>query len=266
MEKHLVLIIDDDHDFVDAVKIVLENHNFSVLTAFDGEEGLRLTEKWIPDIVILDVMMPKKDGYSVCHDIKSKRLTSHIPVLMLTSLGDKGEGKYGAEIMAKGHKAEAYLDKPVDPESLVKKSLELIQKAKAIVKEASKVLLIDDDPDFIAALKAILEENGYQVIVAYTGEDGLTLAQQEMPDLILLDVMLPGKDGFAVCKELKEVDKTRSLPVFMLTSVGQKLTEPGYAKAVAVTHHADEYIEKPVDNRELLKKIRDHIGPRHRLI
>ena len=101
---------------------------------------------------------------------------------------------------------------------------------------------------------------------SYTGEDGLVAVAGEKPDIVLLDVMLPGRDGYSVCKELKEDEKTRGIPVIMLTSVGEKLTEPEYAKAVAITHKADDYIEKPAEPKELMNRIQKFVGPRRRLV
>lgn len=266
MENLSVLLVDDDKDFVDSIQRALETHGFAVKTAYDGEDGLIKAKKIKPDLIILDVMLPKKDGYSVCHDLKENDSTSHIPIIMLTSLGKKGEGKTGAEIMAKGHKAEGYLEKPLEIQVLLEKALELIKKGNEVEVKKSKVLLIDDDPEFLAAVKTVLDEKGYEVMISYTGEDGIVQASVERPDIILLDVMLPNKDGYAVCKELKEDEKTKSIPIVLLTSVGQKLTDPDYAKAVAVTHKADEYIEKPVEPKELLKRIRKLIGPMRRLV
>ena len=268
MEKPKVLLVDDDVDFLEALKMTFKKHGFKVSTASDGEEALDKTKKFQPDFLVLDVMLPKKDGYAVCHMLKSDPKTSLIPILILTSLGNKDEGKVGAELLAEGHHAEGYMEKPAEPEILVQKGLELIAKAhgKTTQEPKSKILVIDDDPEFIAAVKLILEENGYDVIVSYTGEDGLLTVRKHEIDLILLDVMLPGEDGFAVCKELKDDETFRSIPVIMLTSVGEKLTEPGYAKAMAVTHQADDFLEKPVKPKDLLKHIRKHIGPMRRLI
>jgi two-component system alkaline phosphatase synthesis response regulator PhoP len=269
MKNQHVLLVDDDKDFAEAIKTTLEKQEAKVTVAHDGEEGLKKAQKLQPDMIILDVIMPKKDGYSVAHELKSHEETKQIPILMLTSLGSEENGKVGAEKIAMGHQIDAFLEKPVEPAELVEKLKvlgEIAENKKAEGDTESTILLIDDDTDFIAAVKTILEENGYKVKTAYTGEDGLMNAIQWSPDLILLDVMLPEKDGFAVCKELKEGDKTRSIPVIMLTSVSQKITDPDFAKAIAITHRADDYIEKPVDAKELLSHIKKFIGPMHRLV
>lgn len=267
MEKRMVLLVDDDRDFLESVKTIFEANGFNVETAFDGEAGLRKAKRMQPDLIVLDVMLPKKDGFSVCHDLKDNERTASIPILMMTSLGNSTEGKGGAELLAAGHKADGYLEKPVEPQVLVEKAKELIQgNGENGNNKKLKVLLIDDDPDFVAAVKTLLDANGYRTIIAYTGEDGLVSVQKENPDIVLLDVMLPQKDGFSVCKELKEDEKTRFIPVIMLTSIAEKLTEPEYAKAMAVTHKADDYMEKPVEQKELLKRIRRFIGPMRRLV
>jgi two-component system alkaline phosphatase synthesis response regulator PhoP len=269
MMKNLsVLLADDDPDFLEAAKIALEAQGFNVSTASDGEDALQKAKKIKPDLIILDVMMPKKDGYAVCHSIKNDKMISGTPVLILTSLGSAKKGKIGADSMAEGHMADGFLEKPVELEVLTAKVKELVQKIQQNEVKApkSKILIIDDDPDFVAAVKTVLDGNGYKTVVAYTGEDGLVAVQKENPDMVLLDVMLPQKDGFSVCKELKEDEKTRSIPVIMLTSIAEKLTEPDYARAMAVTHKADDYLEKPVEQKELLKRIQRLIGPRRRLV
>ncbi|MFC1501926.1 response regulator transcription factor [bacterium] len=263
-----ILLVDDDKDFTVATQMILETNGFKVITAQDGEEGLQKAKKLRPDLIILDVMLPKKDGYFVCHELKERVSTSDIPIIILTSLSNKSGGKKGVEIIAKGHKAEAYLEKPVEARILVNQVNSLLQKMdeENKSKPKKKILIIDDDPDFIAGVKTILDDKNYTVLVSYTGEEGITKAIEEDPSLILLDVMLPGKDGYAVCKELKNYNKTKTIPIVMLTSVGEGFKDPDFAKAIAVTHEASNYLEKPVTSKELLKTIRWHIGPMRRLI
>ena len=268
MKTPRLLIVDDDKDFAESIQMILEKDGFEVTLAFDGEEGLDKARKSKIDLIILDVMMPKKDGYYVLHELKENDYTSHIPVIVLTSLGEKKKGISSAEKIAMGHKAEAYLEKPVEAKVLVDQVKSFLQKSdeENIPKPKKKILIVDDDPDFIAGVKPILESRNYKVLVAYTGEEGITKAIEEDPSLILLDVMLPEKDGFAVCKELKNYDKTKTIPIVMLTSVGEGFKDPDFAKAIAVTHEASNYLEKPVTSKELLKTIRWHIGPMRRLV
>ena len=176
------------------------------------------------------------------------------------------ENKRGTQVLAKGHKVDGYLEKPVDLNHLKTEVQVLLSESDKQEEKRQKVLLIDDDPDFCEAIQTILSDKGFQVITSHTGEDGIHLAETENPDIVLLDVVLPEMDGFAACKYLKENIKTEPIPIVMLTSIGSRLTEPDYAKAIAVTHHADDYLEKPVASSVILKVIRSYIGPARGLV
>ena len=118
-----------------------------------------------------------------------------------------------------------------------------------------KILVVDDEELTTELAKTFLEKYGFNVIIASTGESGLELAESENPDLILLDVMLPIMDGFAVCKKLKENAKFKDTPILMFTAKGlssdiEKGEEVG----------ADEYIVKPFSGKALVATIRKHLG------
>ena len=130
----------------------------------------------------------------------------------------------------------------------------------------NKILIIDDDEKLNDLLQNYLSGFGYNVLTFTHPEEGLKKIKKEIPDLVILDIMLPDMDGFAVCKELKENQNTKGIPVVMLTSIGHHLTEPDYAKAMAVTHEADDFIEKPIEAKELLNRIRKIVGPNRRLV
>ena len=117
-----VLIIDDDPDVRELVGISLERRGISVLFAEDGDKGLEASRKEKPDLIILDVLMPKKDGLSVFEDLLKEEKLAVIPVVMLTSVSDKVGFGFSADTMKEhfGKKPAAYLEKPVDPEGLVK--------------------------------------------------------------------------------------------------------------------------------------------------
>ncbi|OGC42051.1 hypothetical protein A2Y85_00480 [candidate division WOR-3 bacterium RBG_13_43_14] len=123
----------------------------------------------------------------------------------------------------------------------------------------SKILLVDDDPDFLDATRQILLAHKYDVVTANNGEEGIAKAKIESPDLIILDVIMPGKDGFTTCYELRKFPQTRPIPIIMLTAVGQQLSKPEYGQEIAIDHLADDYIDKPVEMQVLLKKIEKHL-------
>jgi two-component system alkaline phosphatase synthesis response regulator PhoP len=124
----------------------------------------------------------------------------------------------------------------------------------------TRVLLIDDDPDVHAVVKKILEPNSYEVISAYDGFEGLRKVVEERPDLIILDVIMPGKHGFDVCHELKTDEKYHffsNIPVLMLTVYPEDREKMHLSMREGMMMEADDYLQKPVDARELLKRVED---------
>jgi len=121
----------------------------------------------------------------------------------------------------------------------------------------AKILVVDDDVDFVEATKTVLESKSYQVVTAYNGEDGLKKVVEERPDLIILDVIMPVKDGFAVCKELKENPHYHffsKIPVLLLTVFPRRIEETNIPLSAGVTMEAEDYVQKPVSPEELLKR------------
>lgn len=119
----------------------------------------------------------------------------------------------------------------------------------------AKILLIDDDVDFVEATKIVLESKPYEVIVAYEGNEGLRKAREEKPDLIILDVIMPVKDGFTAAEELKRDTELSKIPVVMLTSYAERGGETSIAASRGLTLEAEDYIDKPVKPEELLRRV-----------
>ena len=120
---------------------------------------------------------------------------------------------------------------------------------------SKKILVVDDEELTTQLAKTFLEKHGFDVIIAFDGDEGLSKAQSEKPDLILLDVMLPTMDGFAVCKKLRESDDFKNTPILMFTAKGLS-SDIAEGKAVG----ADEYIVKPFSGKALVATIRKHLG------
>ncbi len=127
-----------------------------------------------------------------------------------------------------------------------------------------KILLVDDDVDFVEATKTVLESRPYEVIVASEGEEGLRKAREENPDLILLDVIMPVKDGFTAAEQLKKDPQLSKIPVIMLTSFSTKGAGTGIPQSRGLTLEAEDYIEKPVSPQELLLIVEKHLKPQTR--
>ncbi len=119
----------------------------------------------------------------------------------------------------------------------------------------AKILLIDDDPDFIEATRTVLESVPYDIVVAYDGDEGLVKVQEERPDLILLDIIMPTQDGFHVCEKLKSDPDLWHIPVIMLTSLAQHIGSTSYSMQDGMMLEADDFIDKPVRPKELLARV-----------
>ncbi len=120
---------------------------------------------------------------------------------------------------------------------------------------AKKILLVDDDPDFVEAVTMILESKHYKVAAAYGGIEGVQKAKTENPDLIVLDVMMPDKDGYAVCKELKANPPLDRIPILLLTAVASHVPTTRYTQQMGLETEADDYVEKPVEPDVLVKRV-----------
>ncbi len=118
-----------------------------------------------------------------------------------------------------------------------------------------KILLVDDDADFVEATKLILESKSYDVVVSYDGKEGLEKAQTEEPNLIILDVMMPEMDGYEVCAKLKSDPKYRHIPILLLTAVGEAIPTTSYTKEMGMKIEADDYVPKPVEPMEIVDRV-----------
>lgn len=119
----------------------------------------------------------------------------------------------------------------------------------------TKILLVDDDPDFVEATKIVLESAPYQVEVAYDGTEALAKVHEEKPDLIILDIIMPEQDGFKVCKALKEDPELSKIPIIMLTSLSARMGETVYSVSDGLMLEAEDYVDKPVTPAELLARV-----------
>jgi len=120
-----------------------------------------------------------------------------------------------------------------------------------------KILVVDDDPDILEAISMILESQGYEVVTAREGVEGLANLKAEKPDLLILDLLMPKMDGFAVCKELQDPRWARykDIPILILTSVREEASRRRYELETGLELDVDDYVEKPVAPDTLLERV-----------
>jgi signal transduction histidine kinase/DNA-binding response OmpR family regulator/methyl-accepting chemotaxis protein len=204
----LVLVIEDDPKSADLLRIYLTEAGYTVDLARDGAEGLEKVKRLTPDVVILDVLLPKVDGWAFLTQVKGDPATQDIPVIIVSIVDQKGKG------FALG--AADYLIKPIQKEELLRKlaAFSLVSKVRTA---PVKILTIDDDPRATEMLAAVLEPEGFHVLRAAGGEEGITLAEVERPDLIILDLLMPGMNGFEVLDCLRKSPVTKRMPIILFT-------------------------------------------------
>jgi len=127
------------------------------------------------------------------------------------------------------------------------------------VKRKAKILLIDDDADFVESTKMVLESKPYEVIVAVDGDDGLRKAREEKPDLILLDIIMPVENGFTAAEQLKKDPELADIPVLMLTSYSTKGAGTGIPRSRGLEVEYEDYIDKPVSPNDLLATVAKYL-------
>ena len=204
-----VLLVEDDARSIELLTLYLTAADFGVSVARDGEEGLAMARRLRPAAIILDIRLPRLDGWDFLAQAKTDPDLAGIPVVIVSVLDERGKG------FALG--ASGYLVKPASREDLLA-TLRRLTLAPKTVEAPPKVLVIDDDPLAVELVEAVLCPLGYTVVKAMGGEDGVALAEQAGPQLIILDLLMPGLDGFAVVERLRAGPATAAIPIVILTS------------------------------------------------
>ena len=202
-DRQVVLLIDDDASQRELVGRFLEREGFAVRMAADGRSGLEMARRLHPRAILLDVMMPQMDGWTVLTALKADPELEHIPVVMVTFVNEPGLSEYlGA--------AETVL-KPVEWDHL-KGIMERFRG------EPGDILIVDDDPAARARVRTVLQREGWSISEASNGREALDMVAHAPPQLILLDLTMPVMDGFAFLHELRERPGGKDIPVVVLTA------------------------------------------------
>ncbi|KQT83800.1 response regulator [Aurantimonas sp. Leaf443] len=200
----LVLAIDDDPNARELVTRFLSREGFAVRTASDGVSGLEMARAIRPNVIILDVTMPRMDGWAVLTELKADPVLAGIPVVMITVIDEHNLG------YALG--ASDYLLKPVEWDRLKRVMSRYRADADALV------LAIDDDADTLARFSTMMMRENLPVVTAPNGRIGLERVAERIPTLILLDLVMPVMNGFEFLQALRANPEWRTIPVVVLTS------------------------------------------------
>jgi PAS domain S-box-containing protein len=241
-----VLVVDDDRYTTYILKGMLVAAGYKVYLAHDGDGALGLAREKKPDLVTVDLRMPGVDGLAVVEILKHDPDTRKMPIVVLSVSDDRDRA------VAVG--ADAFLQKPVDAEPLLETIARLLAERG---KSRQKILLVDDDPGIRMICRDVLEGQGYLVREAGEGEAAQKEARRFRPDLVLVDVMMPGMDGFTLAQKLRGDRETSLTPIIFLSARGQTAD-----KVRAFKLGAEDYLVKPFDSAELVARVEKALARR----
>ena len=239
----LVLSIDDEPEVIELLQRYLGPEGFTVQGALSGDEGIRLAEELHPVVITLDIMMPDKDGWQVLRELKSNPKTRDIPVIIHSVMDNKP--------LAISLGALDLMPKP----SEAKKILDVV--GRAMKSKDRRILIVDDNEDFANYVQVILQQEGYQTTVAFSGEEALKAVAEGVPALMFLDLTMPGMDGFEVVRRLRMKPEWREIPVVILS--GKDLSKE---ERETLRLNIQEFIEKGHFSREAISNVLKKIIPR----
>jgi len=202
------LVVEDDLKSAELIRVQLEEEGFKVLHATSAESGLILAEQQPLSLITLDIMLPNMDGWEFLSRLKQLPELQSIPVVIISIVSDRNKG------FALG--ASAVMQKPISRlelhDSLVDLGLFPISQGKTL-----KILIVDDDPKTVELIAVRVMGLASTVLRAYGGREAIETARRELPDLIVLDLMMPEVNGFDVVEALKVSPSTAQIPIFIVT-------------------------------------------------
>ncbi len=250
MENGTVLVVEDTALNMKLVRALLHAGKYKVLESIEAETGIQLVREHHPDLVLMDIQLPGMDGLTATRLIRNDAAIKDIPVVALTSHAMQGDEE---KALAAG--CDGYITKPIDTRDFLNTIAQFVKKKntseeKKIFVGKNRILIVDDDPLNVKLLQTMLAKENYEVIEAYDGESTLKIASEEHPDLILLDIMMPGMDGYEATRILKNDPKTKDIPILLITSLDGRDD-----KLKGLRVGADDFLNKPVNTSELRARV-----------
>jgi two-component system alkaline phosphatase synthesis response regulator PhoP len=246
-EQPLILIVDDDPDIREGISAVLETRDYRLATASDGLQCMEKIRQETPKLLILDMMMPRMDGFAVIRELRADPQYAGLPIIILTTvIEDAAYRRYELETGI-AMDVQAYIEKPAHPD-------ELLRHVSAVV-DQPYIIVADDDPDILEAITTILESQPYQIATAIDGTRCLELVRKRKPDLLILDLLMPRMDGFAVLRALRSEPTYAGLPIMILTTVVEDASRRRYELETGQDMVVEAYLQKPVAPDELLRLV-----------
>lgn len=260
-----ILVIEDNPTNLDLMTYLLEAFGHNSLVANNGREGLEAARRESPDLIICDVQMPDVDGYEVARQLKSHPALRTIPLIAVTAYAMVGDRD---KLLALGF--NGYIAKPITPETFVseiEQYLQLTQRAaprqlatapsnktppSIVVNKNITILVVDNSAINLALVRSTLEPVGYKVVEAKNVQEGLRVARETLPDLIMSDVHMPVETGYDFLKAVKGDEQLKNIPFALISSTSQHMAEK---QASYYFPKIMDFIFRPIEPATLLAKI-----------
>lgn len=261
-KNNKILVIDDELSVKDAIKALLLDEGYNVLTAGSGQEGIELAKKELPNLILLDVMMPEINGYETCDILKKEESTKDIPVVFLTA-----KNTIRDELKGFDSGSLDFITKPFDPADLLKRvkiHFEISENHDIPVSNSDelKILIFESSPVLLRFFTSILTEHNFEVVSSKTSTGAATLSRTKKFDLFILDLLTQeSMNGLNVCKYVKIHEKTKEVPIIITTThVNKEIALR--LKQMSIKH----VLIKPITREvlldkvfEIIQKTKDHI-------
>lgn len=256
-----ILIIEDEEVLLEVLSNKLKKEGYEVIAAKDGLEGLEKMKSEKPSLILLDILMPRMNGFEFLETIRQDPNFANVPVIIISNSGQPVEIDRALKLGAKDYLVKAEFD---PQEVLAKVKKQLLPNLKNEINSAlagkiskdtniNKLLIIEDDKFLRDLISQKLSKEGFEITGSVDGDDGLKKVNEEKPSLILLDLILPGIDGFEVLRRLKQKPETEKIPVVVLSNLGQK-DDIDKAKSLGAV---DYLIKAHFTPGEIVDKVKD---------
>jgi CheY-like chemotaxis protein len=260
-----ILIIEDEANNLDVARRIVRGAGHEALTATDGLAGLEIARRERPDAVLVDLLLPKLDGWSVTRAIREEPWAKTIPIIAVSALAMQADRERAREAGCDDFVTKPYA--PAELRVLLGKYFADNSAPKAATRASDpsasgispaerlgRVLVVDDEPSNVELIVRRLGGNGYETLTASNGHDAIAIATKEQPDLILMDIMMPGLDGWQATRLLKGDPKTANIPVVFVTARDRPEDVAQGFEAGGIM-----YVNKPVEPVELFARVRNAI-------